>query len=296
MNSHVFKFIATCKSRENANEIYGVRRLKQWHELIESTLHLLAWMKRDSFDKKKLYNDEWYASYIEIEEHTVREGEANNIPPENDDMMAAGSTYSKAMIEYLRKYKMLVNRGGNGLKIPKFHLPLHITRNICRHGPLENYDGARQEANAKYLAKCPALRTQKHHKSISIQTANRYHEDLTIVDAERMYHEHLTEKEDKEYDYFSPTCNKRQRLYVNDNGIINSPPTMGGSKFIIRRSNNNQNIGGENVQDEQDEFIRTWVQWDDERKNNEADCIRFNNNLLQCVSYMGPTRRGLSCP
>ena len=65
----------------------------------------------------------------------------------------------------------MIKRSGNGLKIPKFHLMLHLVRNICRHGAVPNYDGSRPESIAKELAKTPGIRTQRHHKSITLQTA-----------------------------------------------------------------------------------------------------------------------------
>ena len=68
-------------------------------------------------------------------------------------------------------------------------------------GVVIQYEGITLESSAKYLAKCTGLRTQKHHKSISIQTAIRYHEDLNILECEIMPHEHY--KCNMHYNYFN---------------------------------------------------------------------------------------------
>ena len=85
-------------------------------------------------------------------------------------------------------HALIKDRGGNGLDIPKFHLILHFVRNIlCRLGGVPQYDGSTLESSAKYLANV-LVWDQKHHKSISIQTAIKYYEDLTILNCDRIYH------------------------------------------------------------------------------------------------------------
>ena len=83
---------------------------------------------------------------------------------------------------------MIKDRGKNGLDISKFHLLLQFVRNICRLRAVPQYHGSTLESSAKYLAKCPGLRTPEYHKSIYIQTDIRYHEYLTILECKRIYH------------------------------------------------------------------------------------------------------------
>ena len=125
--------------------------------------------------------------------------------------MSVSSRANESIKYFLNQYKKLVQRSGNGLKISKFHQMLHITRNICRHGSASNFDGSRPEAIAKDLAKSPGMRTQKRHKTINYDTAIRYHQDVTILEAERLFNNKLNcssyrkMKSDKKkpYSYFS---------------------------------------------------------------------------------------------
>ena len=121
---------------------------------------------------------------------------------------------------------LIKNRGGNNLSIPKFHLMLHFVRNICRLGSLPQYDGSTLESHAKFLSKSPGLRTNMHHKSISIQTAIRYHEDLTILECERLYHRNRLIN--TTYSYFNKEINTSKEKCDEVN-----PCVVGGSKFDL---------------------------------------------------------------
>jgi len=178
------KQIANRRSKRNNNNLYyGVERVKQWFTLQEDTLILCAWLNKEVHPAKDLYSPEWYERWI------TNLSDDDIVPDIDDDMVDNNSPAQKKILNYMRQFNILIGgREGNGLKIPKFHLMKHFVRNIVRHGAVGNYDGSRPEANAKELAKSPGIRTQMHHESISIQTANRYHEDLTILECERLYH------------------------------------------------------------------------------------------------------------
>ena len=172
----------TSGDSRNQNE-YGIQRAKKWLELFESTLVMQEWFKLPIVPADQLYSTTW----LERWKTAVESGDENQLPTEDDDMIDDTSLAHSEIKRYMKLYFELVKgRGGNNLKIPKFHLLLHYVRNIVRHGLQMNYNTSRQEANAKDLAKCPGLRTQMHHKSLSIQTANRYHEDVTMLEAERL--------------------------------------------------------------------------------------------------------------
>ena len=113
----------------------------------------MSWLCQDSHPRKDIYSPRWYNKW-------VKNNVSNEIPTENDDNMCSSSPAQKAMKTFMKQYQTVVAREiGNGLKIPKFHFLLHFVRNIARHGSVNNYDGSRPEAIAKYLAKSPGLRT-----------------------------------------------------------------------------------------------------------------------------------------
>ena len=74
----------------------------------------------------------------------------------------------------LDKFKEVVNRKeGNGMKITKFHLPLHFADDIMRFGSMSNYDSGICEAHHKSAATKPSANTQRRQCSFEIQTAQR---------------------------------------------------------------------------------------------------------------------------
>ena len=116
----------------------------------------------------------------------------------------------------------MIVRDENGTKLSKFHQNLHFTRNICCQGSVLNFDGGRPEAIAKDLAKCPGLRTQKHHQSITIQTAKHYHEDLTLFECEQLYNEKIVNNEKSSslkrimtYTYFNNNIQEERNFDFN---------------------------------------------------------------------------------
>ena len=181
LSSECVRLIANnpAKNQQHTGVLYGYETLSSWFHLIEDSLIIMQWLRKSSHKRKDLYSKSWYTKW-------VKDNNNNSIPNECDNLMSSSSPAQKSIKAYLRNYKDLVKRKGNGTKLGKFHHNLHFVRNICRHGSIPNYDGSQPEAIAKDLAKCPGLRTQKHHKSITIQTANRYHEDITIFEAERI--------------------------------------------------------------------------------------------------------------
>ena len=182
-------------------------------------------MRKPIHKRKDLYSKKWYDKW-------VKNNTDNNIPSTNDDDMCSESKAQRSIRSYLSSFKEIIVRDGNGLKISKFHQNLHFPRNICRQGSVLNFDGGRPEAIAKDLAKCPGLRTQKHHKSITIQTAKRYHEDITLFECERLYNKKiscnekcLSKSRNKNYTYF----NKNVEEEKNDDFEV----VLQGSTFFL---------------------------------------------------------------
>ena len=174
---------------------YGKNKLQKWLSLIEDTLIFMKWIRKKEHKREDLYNPEYWNQHDKDCEIPVI--------IEISDQMTMNSPAHKAVSKYMMQYKTLVKRNeGNELKIPKFHIVIHIPRNILRHGGVQNYDGSRPESIAKDIAKSPGLRTQRQHKSFCYQTAVRYHEDITITEAERLFNEH-SYGEESSYSYFS---------------------------------------------------------------------------------------------
>lgn len=218
---------------ESRRASYGTALLQSWVDLIESMLCITLWLKESVFPADQIYNK----TYLEKWEEVL---ESNNIADitsfieRNSDRMSDAA--QKRIIKLLKDYHALVgSQGSNGLKIPKFHLMLHIVRNIIRHGPVVNYDTARHEANAKESGKTPALRTQMNHNTISYQTALRNHEDMTIETAELLFHESCIKFDQKNsqtnnYSYFGKVCNDTQS---NKNLDVDEFTSEGSSRYII---------------------------------------------------------------
>jgi hypothetical protein len=75
-------------------------------------------------------------------------------------------------------------------RITKFHQCLHFPRYIYEHGSMLNFDGSRPESMAKKNLKDPASKTQGRHNTLTYQTAVKYLDHLTVIDAQRIISEH----------------------------------------------------------------------------------------------------------
>jgi hypothetical protein len=71
----------------------------------------------------------------------------------------------------------------------KFHQCLHLPRYIHEHGSMLNFDGNRPESMAKKKLKDPASHTQGRHNTLTYQTAVKYLDQLTVLDAQRIISE-----------------------------------------------------------------------------------------------------------
>jgi hypothetical protein len=87
----------------------------------------------------------------------------------------------KTMPNILETLKNTLDRQvGNGMKIIKFHLPLHFADDIQRFGTMANYDSGICESHHKDFAKQPASNTQRRKNVFEIQTAKRLVENMAI--------------------------------------------------------------------------------------------------------------------
>ena len=245
---------------------YGKPLLQQWLTLLEDSLILMKWIRKPTHPRKYLYNP----NYLNSHQHDSNDP----IKVKEDDLMSLDSKAQKAVLSYLSNYKNLVVRNrGNELKIPKFHSMLHLVRNIIRHGSVPNYDGSRPEAIAKELAKAPAKRTQKHHKSISYQTAMKYHQDITFSEALRLHNNCIPIVTD--YSYFNRTEVKPP---------ITNGFKFGGSSFSLKIQFRKHNVSSkfdEILQEygETIEAIVSRVVW-----NGKCSFHRLDDNLLYCIT------------
>lgn len=276
MCSDLFEMIARLPKKNEHHLCCGITDLNCWMDLIEDSLILMQWLKQDVVKKEDLYNRDWYNQYVD------NNNAEDNILPLDDDDMAFQSKAQCKVIEYLQKYKSVVNRtDGNKLKLPKFHLVLHFVRNIIRHGVPANIDGSRMESSAKDLAKSPGLRTQKRHSTISFSTACRYHEDITVLEAERLYHTRSSPHKnaaatgaDKTYSYFSSKKKTYDERFPEDEeSIKNRHYIFQGSCFSLKLR-----VADGLTHDDIYSVGIAQVQWTGEGING-----RIDDNLLYCI-------------
>ena len=98
------------------------------------------------------------------------------------------SLYERYVPYFLGYYKTVVARAtGLGLKLIKFHLPVHSANDMSRFGPAMSWDSSTGESNHKEI-KEPARHTQRNTRAFEQQTAVRHHEDLAIDRAHRHLH------------------------------------------------------------------------------------------------------------
>ena len=100
------------------------------------------------------------------------------------------------MRKFMKRYKQLIQRENNGLKIPKFHEVLHICRDISRHGPTLEFDTCPAESNHRFT-KEEGKKTQRIKSRFVSQTATRIYERnviYTAYDDSQMKNSHLNNK------------------------------------------------------------------------------------------------------
>jgi hypothetical protein len=78
-------------------------------------------------------------------------------------------------------FKSVVNRqDGQGMKIIKFHLSMHIPENIMDFGVTSNIDTGPAELNHKKNAVQPSQLTQMRAETFEVSTARRYFENVVM--------------------------------------------------------------------------------------------------------------------
>jgi len=93
---------------------------------------------------------------------------------------------------------LLVRKEGMGMKLIKFHLPMHFSDDIIRFGCMQNFDTGIGESHHKTEAKKPAKRTQRRFVSFEKQVADRQIENLAISMAKcHLYQITVVQREDE---------------------------------------------------------------------------------------------------
>lgn len=141
------------KGRDVISKIMSEGRRGRYLHLFEFLLCFEEWLKQETYDKDIL-----------------KERARNKI--------------KEMMKIYIRTVK---RRKGNGLKIPKVHLAVHIIDDMLRKGSPLNSDSGPGETAHKVMAKQPGKNTQRHVNTFEIQSARRYVENLVIDRAANAY-------------------------------------------------------------------------------------------------------------
>ena len=162
-NSYLIKNLCTRKREKinDDNDTPMITRifLMKLFIVVKETLTFHQWLKNEKFPK----------SDFEIKRNT------------ND------SRASKRIKTYLEGYKEIIERGGNGLKTPKFHQMLHVCDYIERHGSPLNYDGSRGENFGKVKIKDNAKLTRKQKGAFNFDIGHRISEEDVIDNASNIF-------------------------------------------------------------------------------------------------------------
>ena len=112
LSSECVRLIANnpAKNQQHTGVLYGYKTLSSWFHLIEDSLIIMQWLRKSSHKQKDLYSKSWYTKW-------VKDNNNNSIPNECDNLMSSSSPAQKSIKAYLRNYKDLVKRKGNGTKL-----------------------------------------------------------------------------------------------------------------------------------------------------------------------------------
>jgi hypothetical protein len=125
----------------------------------------------------------------------------HNIDPDEDGNESISLQKIRDLMIGIKIY--FPRRQGMQWKITKFHQLLHFPHNISRHGSAMNFDGGRPEYYGKHFCKDLTTRTQRRQISLGKQTAQRYFEIATVMEAERIlaHHNTLSYRDNGKYQY-----------------------------------------------------------------------------------------------
>jgi hypothetical protein len=100
------------------------------------------------------------------------------------DFMTKGDVlvYEWYVPRYLNKIKLVVNRrDGAGFNYLKFHMNVHVPRDIIKYSVPNNTNTEVGESNHKDITKKTAARTQLRSKQLDWQMGHRYWENLVVA-------------------------------------------------------------------------------------------------------------------
>jgi hypothetical protein len=161
-------------------------------------------------------------------------------------------------------------------RIPKFHQCLHFPRYIYEHGSMLNFDGNRPESMAKKNLKDPASHTQGRQTKLTYQTANKYLDHLTVIDAQRIISEQsytpvdwsepfsYIELEEKRKQRHTPVTESSDRI-----GQLSSMKCT-GTRFELKYCYDND--------DDDHHVVLTW------KSRGDLPVQGYDNNVIQYVS------------
>lgn len=149
----------------------NIDTIQNWIKLLESTLCLDAWVRKDQYDVNEVNNYDRMGNHIE-------------------------SSGQISMRSYMKLFtKIVKDPVGNGTLTSKIHWLLHITYNIHKFGPPKVYSGQTPEHCLSPLVKWAARRTQLRPSTIIEQSSERYYEDMLVNRAtDILEHQNIIQK------------------------------------------------------------------------------------------------------
>jgi hypothetical protein len=131
------------------------------------------------FEKfEHLFGNDRLANFIDLFEYMIMVEEFLKEPSHRrkDILM-----FDKWMPEFLDLYKRVINRvEGKGMGFLKFHLPLHMPKDMLKFGNAASVDSSTGESNHITSAKVTSRNTQRRSELLDEQSATRYTENLSI--------------------------------------------------------------------------------------------------------------------
>mmetsp|Transcript_14527 Transcript_14527/g.27339 ORF Transcript_14527/g.27339 Transcript_14527/m.27339 type:complete len:565 (-) Transcript_14527:3915-5609(-) len=183
-----------------------------------------------------------------------------------DDGKPESSTAHMRICQFLHKLRTFCPTLTSAeFRTTKFHQCLHFPRYIHEHGSMLNFDSNRPESMAIKNLKDPASHTQRRHNTLSYQTALKYLDQLTVLDAQRIITQQTLNKVEwsEPFEYINNMTDKVVHGSAKD-------ITCTGTKFAIDYWYNNDN-DQHNVQ----------VAW---QNKGDAPLEGFDNAILKYVS------------
>ena len=186
--------------RTNFFTTYSTITRKNGHEMAGLLIVYLMVLLSHEHEKLEIFFGEsrWSAFIHVIELMLMLEEFCKTLEHSKSDV----KKFAKGLPLLMQTYANTINRKvGDGMKIIKFHLPMHFVDVLFNFGSMDNTNSARGEMFHKSETKDPSQTTQRRKDNFELQTAWRYVENLIIAVGNKDTRISETEDEKMEQQY-----------------------------------------------------------------------------------------------